>query len=358
MIKPKVLIFSKTRWSECPKLMHQFANLLKENGYKVILFENPSLRFWFSIYKQEDILFIRYFELIHHRLRFFKSLIELNVKVCKFFIRKALKKLNNQNASVVNLNYDYYFSKDLLDANINTIIAENFVDKLKDGCVKTQTAKQLGKTSQNSTINLAVSYPIKKQLEQLVDNTELFFLWAEEAYKNPENGKRRNVVLFFGYINYRIDWPLVLEMIKEGVKFRFIGSIEKSVKSKYLSKARESKNVEVLGPMDIGDIDFSDICCSILPWDTSFEGIQAITINNKCCNLLAHGLPQLYADLPHLLNADYRVISRCKTAQEFIERVNYFSDNFEDCQQPIREFLENHYAKHRVSQLEYCFKNE
>ncbi len=358
MKKPKVLFFTKTTWEEPPRLRHQVVRLLKDMGYDIVFFERPSLNVWLSIRKEEGITFVRHFELIHHRLRFFDFLVKINVGVYKFFIKKAIKKLKIGNEPVLNFSYDYYFLKDFFNTNITTVIDDDFVNKLKDGLVKKNTELQLAKTARNSTYNLAVSYPLRNQLEQFVEKAYLFFPWAEQIYEKPKTDKKRDVVLFFGYINYRIDWPLVLDIIRKGIKFRFIGPIEKSVNLKYLEEAQSSPNVEFLSAMNINNIDFSDICCSILPWDTSFEGIQAITINNKCFNLLSRGIPQLYTDLPYLIEADNQVIGRCRTAKEFMESIKYYSDNFEDCQQPIIDFLEMHYPKKRALELRYYLTNE
>ncbi len=347
MIRPKVILFTKTRWSEPPRLRHQVAKLLTDMGYEVVFFECPSYKSWFQTRRDENMIFVNHFELIHHRLRFSNFLVKINSYVTKFFIKKAIKKLNIENVPVVNFCYDYYFLKDLFSTNIVTIINDDFVNKIKNSTLRKITENQLVRTSENSKVNLAVSYPLRDQLKQFTNNVELFFPWAEEEYKIPEFTRKRDVALFFGYINYRLDWSLVLGIVKKGIKVRFIGPIEKSVDKKKLEEARTYANVEFLSPMNIKEIDFSDICCSILPWDRSLDGVQAITVNNKCFSLLSYGIPQVYSDLPHLIKADTKAIAKCSTADEMVNTINYFSENFEDCQEPIEDFLKQNYSEER-----------
>jgi len=351
MKKPQVLIFTKTRWSEPPRLRHQVTHLLGEMGYDIVFFEKPSFFTWFKIYEKDNIKFVKHFELVHHRLRIFNVFIFLNALVSKAFIRKALKRLDVGKAPAVNFCYDYFFLKELVDGKVITIINDDFVNKIKNEFIRNKTESQISRTAKKSTYNLAVSYPLKHQLERYVDEAGLFLPWAEEQYITPVIGRKRNVVLFFGYINYRIDWDLVLGIIERGVKIRFIGPIESSVDSKLLQKVRSYTNVEFKKAMGIDQVDFSDICCSLLPWDTSLEGIRAITINNKCFNLLARGIPQLYVDLPYLIEADDKVIVRCRNVDEFVEQINFYSDNFDNCQKPIQDFLDKHYSNRRMMDL-------
>lgn len=356
MTKPQVLIFTKTRWTEPPRLRHQVAKLLGGMGYEIVFFEKPSFFVWFKIYEKDNIKFVQHFELVHHRFRIFNVFIFLNAFVCKFFVKKALKRLDAGKAPAINFCYDYFFLNELVGGEIITIINDDFVNKIRNAFIRNKTESQISRTAKNSAYNLAVSYPLKLQLEKYVEKAGLFLPWAEEQYTAPAQGRKRDVVLFFGYINYRIDWDLVLGIIGRGVKIRFIGPIESSVDSKLLQEVRSHKNVQFQEAMGIDQVDFSDICCSLLPWDTSLEGIQAITINNKCFNLLAKGIPQLYVDLPYLIEADTRVIGKCKNVDEFVERINFYSNNFDNCQKPIQEFLEEHYSNRRMRDLKSHLK--
>lgn len=354
----RAIFLTKTRWDEPPRLRHQVVNMLQDQGYEIIFFERPSLFCWYKTWKEDGITFIRHFEPVHHRLRVFRWVVALNALIIKFFLRKAIRQFGLSDEPVLNFSYDYYFINDVLPGKVVTIIDDDFVNKLSDGLVKDMTEYQLAETGRNSVMTLAVSYPLEEQMRQFTDKVGLFFPWAEQSYQPPASWDKRDVAVFFGYINYRIYWPWILELADMGVKLRFIGPIQKCADPEAVQRLRHYPNIEFQPTQKITEIDFDDVCCSILPWDESYEGIKAITINNKCFNLLSYGLPQLYAKLPYLMEADKRVISQAEDASEFAESIRFFSENFESCQEPIRDFLAQNYTSQRFDQLMSHFTSD
>ena len=152
-----IIIFSKTKWQEPPRLRHQLTRLLKKNGHNIIFFEKNSFRakrgipFFCSqptVRLEEGIHFYSHPELLHHQLRPFRLLRKLNEYYELKYINKILNNNNNNKQSsniqpqtsnikhqtsnikpdlIINFNYDYYFLKNIFpDTPIATVINDDF----------------------------------------------------------------------------------------------------------------------------------------------------------------------------------------------------------------------------------------
>ncbi|MDP3265867.1 MAG: hypothetical protein Q8M39_03470 [Sulfuricurvum sp.] len=345
-----VLIFSKTLWEEPPRLRHQLTRLMVSQGHKVTFFEKSSFKQIATIMRNEEgVTFFRHFELLHHQLRFCNTLILFNNLIASTIIRFLTKSLKKD--LIINFNYDYDFLKNLFPSTpIITIINDDFVAQGKSW-MKNSISMQLQSTCNNSDIVLAVSYPLVKHLSLFNKNTNLFLPWAETEYKEPKKlNKKRNVVLFWGYIDHRINWHLITYLLNNNVSIRFIGNIESGAKAN-VKQLQTYKNVEFIDSMPIEKIVLDDICCSLLPYDVTVPGVDAITISNRAFQLLSYGIPLIYSSLPHLLEAPKNVIARCENSKQFKEMIDFFSESFYEIQSDISDFLDTHYAIARYNKL-------
>ena len=224
----RVVIFTKTNWDEPPRIRHQLTKLLLENKHQVVFFEKSNFKqFKIIKYIKDNILFFKHFELLHHQLRPFEFMVKINAMVTKFFIKKALK--NEKIDLIINFNYDYYFLKEMFsDLKIVTIINDDFVAQARPWMPKS-IKQQLKQTCENSDLVFAVSYPLQEQLVEFNKNTKLFFPWTFKKYEKPTNNKNRNVVLYWGYIDHRIDWKKIKYLLEKGIKLRFIGMVSHKV---------------------------------------------------------------------------------------------------------------------------------
>lgn len=348
----KIVIFTKTNWEEPPRIRHQITKLLLENEHEVIFFEKSDFKqFKILKYIKNNILFFKHFELLHHQLRPFKFMVKINAFITKYLIKKSLK--NEKIDLIINFNYDYYFLKEIFpNLKIITIINDDFVAQAKPWMIKS-IENQLKKTCENSDLVFGVSYPLQEQLIKFNKNTKLLFPWSFKKYEEPKKNKKRDVVLYWGYIDHRIDWQVVLFLLEKGIKLRFIGMINNKIKP-ILNDFSKYDNFELLEPMKLEDVYLDDICCSLLSYVNTSNEMKAVTVNNRVFQLLSYGIPLVYVKLPNLIETSEKVIQKCISKEEYLNSIQYFQNNFYNCQSDIAYFLEEHYSEHRYK---YFFKS-
>ncbi len=346
LLNKNIVIFTKTNWNEPPRLRHQLAKLLLSYGHQITFFEKTNLKsLKIEKYTKDKINFIRHYELLHHQLKPFNFLIKLNQFIIKYFIKNSLK--NNDIDLIINFNYDYDFLRELFpNKKVITIINDDFTAQAKPW-MKKSIKTQLASTCQNSDIVLTVSYPLQKQIKEFDIDAYIFFPWAEQRYVAPTNvNQKRDTILFWGYIDHRVDWDIIQYLLDQNIKLRFIGNIQSNIKEK-VEELRRYNNFEVLTATSIDKIRFNDICCSVLPYDLDVNGVKAISISNRAFQLLSYGIPLIYSDLPELINAPTNVISRSRNNKEYLKSIEYFKNNFSLCQNDIEVFLCKHYSEQR-----------
>ena len=113
----RFFLFTKTDWNDYPRLRHQLACLLADNGHEVFFFQLPNFPYQSSkknISEYNGIFLYRYRQLIHHKLRFFPFIHKLNAAFEKKEIKTLSDKLDIKSCDViVNFNYEYYFLREL-----------------------------------------------------------------------------------------------------------------------------------------------------------------------------------------------------------------------------------------------------
>ncbi len=349
----RIAIFTKTNWDEPPRIRHQLTNLLLSYGHEVMFFEKSNLKqFKISKNYKNNILFIKHFELLHHQLRPFKFLVKINAFVTKLLIKKAIK--DEKIDLVINFNYDYYFLKEIFEEQkIVTIINDDFVAQARPW-MTSAIRQQLQKTSQNSDAVFSVSYPLDNQLKVFDSDAKLFFPWAGQKYIAPKDmQQKRDVILYWGYIDNRIDWTVVEYLLKQNIKLRFIGMLSSKVNS-LIESFKKYDNFEIHNPQQLSEIKLDEVCCSLLPYVNASGEMKAVTVNNRVFQLLSYGIPLVYVRLPYLIEAPISVITKCEKNEEYLEAIEYFKENFMKSQSDIKCFLENHYGEERY---EYFFKS-
>lgn len=348
----KVLMVTKTNWSEAPRIRHQLTMLLKRKGYQIVFIEKNAYKSFFIKNRNEDgINFFSHAELIHHQLRYHSVIQWLNNLVVKFYLRKILKKVEFD--FVFNFCYDYSFLKQLIpDKKIITMIEDDFESQAKFG-MTTQIRNQVRKTCKNSDVVLTVSYPLFDKLEKYNPNVKMLFPWSQHKYRSPHEGGERNTVLYFGFV-HRLDWITIEKLIGETkYNYRFIGPTAKESDEKMITHLKTLyTNFEYIPYCNLNDLMLDDVFCSILPYDAKIKSVQACTISNRAFNLLSFGLPLAYADLNHLIEAPDSVIKKNKQADDYKVTLDYFKTNFYQVQNDIQIFLSDHYEDDRWDVLE------
>ena len=166
----RFLIFTKTNWDEPPRLRHQLAKLLLSDGHEIVFFEKPAYilgKRSKNKTSEKKIKFLRYRQLIHHKLRLIPLLHSLNAGFEKAQIN-MLRKDNQFNIKdiIINFNYEYFFLRSLFPENkIITIINDDFWSSALFQYEK-PLRWALKKTCLSSDAVLTVSKPLSEQLSE------------------------------------------------------------------------------------------------------------------------------------------------------------------------------------------------
>jgi glycosyltransferase involved in cell wall biosynthesis len=250
---------------------------------------------------------------------------------------------------IINFRYDCYALRDVYpDVPIITVINDDFVNRARP-YAKREAVYCFESTLRVSDVVLVVSYPLLRQAREIVPDARLFLPWARTHYATPEAGLTRRDVLYWGFINDRIDWDVVLQLLDDGQRVHFVGPIERSARAEQVLAHR---NVEYHGVRPLAELSsvVDRCCCSILPYNVGRSKLE-VTINNRAFELLAFGLPLVYADYPELLEAPEEVISKATTTAQYKEAIAACVATFDARQARIRDFLSEHDSESRYRQL-------
>lgn len=353
----RFLFFTKTRWDEPPRLRHQLAALLLDAGCQVLFFEKPSAiwqrRGAVSKRAAERLTILHSQELLHHKLRLNRVLHAANAKIAVASIRRALEPFApNSRDIIVNFNYEYYFLRGIFPSNrILTVINDDFVSRALFGY--TAPARwALRRTCAESDRVLTVSVPLQQQLSQYCD-VELFLPWADRPYCAPVCEGSRTHLLYWGYINDRIDFDAVHNLSQALLRSRpemrllFVGPVD-SRGHAGLNSIRSLPNVQVTGPARLDELPLNSILAGLIPYRSGVPSIEATTLPNKALQLLARGLPLLISGMPHFIEG--RFILRLNLSQ-VVDQVDMLRQEFHAFQTSIREFVEANDRKSRLAQF-------
>jgi hypothetical protein len=352
--KLRIAIFARTSWSEFPRLRHQVTQLLVSNGHHVTFFEKPDGQTGDERKISDRLTIVPMPEFIHHQLRPFRFISNGVNRFAERLIQKYFH-LDGEPDLIINFNYYFYFLKKLFPhIPVISIINDDFEAQGK-WWMKKNIGFQVEDTCRSSDAVLTVSYPLLTKLSEFNQETFLFFPWAQNKYSPPPITPGRNAILYFGHINHRLDFELMNEIAASGLPFRLIGPVERRVDKTAFRKFLLHNNVTLLPPCPLGELDFSDVCCSVLPYDLRVKSVNACSVSNRSFNLLSRGIPLIAPAMPGGIKISDDVISYCRK-EEFRGCIHYFRNHFYEVQKKIEEALDGNYAADRYALLENLFE--
>lgn len=354
----RFIFFTKTNWVEIPRLRHQLANLLLDNGHEVVFFERPSfvLKHQAETNSSEaNILFCRSRQLIHHKLRLHPALHYLNSIYEKKSIESFRRAVNFlPDDIIVNFNYDYFFIKDLFPRNkLITVINDDFWCRALLGYT-TPLRWVLKETCQTSDVVLTVSIPLKNQLSEFCA-AELFYPWAAQPYIKPAVSLQRKNLLFWGFINKRLNIDYIFQLAEaliienSNIKLLFIGPVQKSDKLP-LKRLMSYENIEITGPQGIEDLNFDEVLAAFIPYVPGNKADDVTTIPNKTFPMLANGLPLVITGMPDFIDEPF-VFRLGNDLVADLKLLSELENKFIPLQSSIKEFVRSNTAKHRLEQF-------
>ncbi|MEM8981963.1 MAG: hypothetical protein AAGC71_02965 [Pseudomonadota bacterium] len=351
----RFIVFTRTHWSEPPRLRRQVSELLLRHGHEVHFFEKRRFGRRTNSVKEGDRLW-RHIgpHLLHHQLKIFGPTNGLDARFLSWIFRKQVD--FSEDDIVLSFCYDFFFLRDLLPRNtIIHVVNDDYISAAIRPH-KASAKRLLETSSRRADHNLVVSYLIEEQVRVATDKVSLFFPWARHNYARPAAGKDRTEVLYWGYINERIDRQLVTGVMDAGITVNFVGNVIDSPDTRAILA---HENASYHGPSPLEDIaDVRDKCCAaIIPYDITNPYVPAVTISNRGFELLSFGFPLIFSDLPRLLEAPDGLIRRSTDLTQFIRAIDESRSRFDELQPTIEEFLSEHTPDSRYAQLMTVIEN-
>jgi hypothetical protein len=343
--RSRVVVVTRSWWNEPPRLRHQVTNLLMANGHEVLFVEKPTMGGRGKVREGHPALSASG-ELVHHQARVARPLTLLNAVAVRASLRRVAAEWAD--AAVVNFNYDYWMLRDLWPtAPMVTIINDDFLGRSRPWAAAEARWAQR-RTLQASDAAFAVSFPLLRQCQADTATAELFLPWLRTPYRPPAPGPRRDI-LYWGFINDRIDWNIIERLAAAGRVIHFAGPIERSPTA---HRVLQSPNVQYHGVASIAELApvVAKCCASIIPYALERTTLE-FTMSNRGFELLGQGLPILYAAFPELLPADPRVIHHCRSPEDYVAAATEAEEGFDSAQPVIEAFLADHTPEIRYRQL-------
>ena len=306
-----IVVYTRTNWFEPPRLRHQVTELLVSNGHTVYFFERPGIfgKKLRRIKISDQLNLFRGWYLLNPKLTINFPLKKINDLVEKRGILNLLREVDSQIDLVINFNYDSYFIKSIFKSTrIVTIINDDFWTKSLP-FTGYYLKYKLKLTCLVSDRVLSVSIPLNLMLSAYCKPL-LFLPWTATAYLSPLNSDR-NVLLFWGYINSRLNMRLIELILKENlsqsiqIKIRFVGPIEKRMKRRLIDLQKRFGSVEIFESQNLESLYTHDVLAALIPYRTGNSTDDVTTLPNKALHLLSKGLPLLISGMPFFIQEPF-----------------------------------------------------
>lgn len=358
-----ILILTRSLWNEPPRLRHQVAELLINNGHHIYFSERPLFlldmdkRNKNAVEVSNQLTLIRPYELIHHQLRVLPVIHYINSILMIKSLKKQLKVPQTINEKpldlIINFNYDaFWLKKTFPSIPIYTIINDDF-ESLSRLPFNKHLSWALRKSCIFSDKVFAVSQPLVVRLSEWA-KTELFLPWSSIKYSEPESRKKRNVILFWGYINERLDIDSLIKSLpfldEFGIRMRFIGPTSDQFGKKAKELLMSFSNVEWFPVCSFNELITDDCFAAIIPYRINSPGVKAIQLSNKALQLLSLGLPIIISSMPNFHKATF--IKKYDNEENLLHQVAYaLSKIFYSLQPEIAQFVSDNQPESRLKQL-------
>lgn len=339
----KFVLFSKSMWSEAPRLRHQITNMLRSHGHQVEFFQKPLFPHQTESLQDlgrvdETLRTHQTRQLLHAQLRLHPALAYLNAAFEKQSIRRAARDVVAATDVVVNFNYDYFFLRDLFPKNkIVTVINDDFVAQAK--FLQGEHVRwALGRTCQISDVVLTVSYPLMDQLSEWTSPV-LFLPWADSPYIAPDLEAERNAVFLWAHIDRRIDFELLDAAAKARPNYAFhiVGPVAADVQASLDRLVSDNANVVAVPSKKLNELPLSSFFASIIPYKKHVKDIEAVTLSNKSFQLMSRGFPLVTHGMPHFYGSD--AIFKSQNLTDFCSALDSAHNRFEALQSVISSLM-------------------
>ena len=350
----KFIMFSKTMYSETPRIRHQVSDLLISYGHEVVFYQRPLFFFnkknkLINEKKSRSLEIKQTRQLLHHQLRVFNALSFLNASYETRQIKKSFQDINDEDV-IINFNYDYSFLRSVFKKNkIITLINDDFVAQSKFNSGK-HTLKYLSNTLKISDVVLTVSYPLFNQASNFSKSVQMFLPWSKKKYSEPVKSNR-NTVLLWAHIDKRIDFNLVEDILSNNSNFffHFVGPISEGNVIDINKLKEKYSNLILSKATSLEDLPLDTYFASIIPYKSGVSDIEAVTASNKTFQILSKGIPLVTYGMPSFL--EHESIFKAKTYKDFSKFIYEAYENFECLQPGIKKLVNEQQPSQRYEQI-------
>lgn len=349
--RPLAVVSTVTPWHEPPRIRHQLTRQLTR-FYNVLYIQLP-----FGSDSRED-----HFEQIHERLVIYRpkklhhvfARLWIHLKPFhSFFDKRLVRNIENtiqgtgyKKAILINFQFNF---PEIMNSNLFIkkiyFCNDEFPGRAKLDWQKRQLKEYEDQVASNADACIAVSLPLLDKLKKISKNTRLLLPGHEFDTKKQRAGtiglrkRERPVhVCFMGYINYRICFDWLLEMVKcNDFDLTLLGPVQQRNTIKELLNFHNFRTSVPLEGQELQNF-LTKMDVLIMPYDTRLKSVQATTAPNKLFQYLACGKPIVISDMSHFIDLPDKCIYRARNAKEFVECVRRAYD--EDCEEFMRRRIE------------------
>lgn len=359
-IPRSALVITRTDWLEPPRLRHQLARLLTNAGHTVTFVQRPACLLppthpcSTAGSDVPGLTLLSPRETLHHQLRFSPWLHWLNASMARRDLLKRLTVLDQPSPElIINFNYDAFWLRSLFpEQPILTIINDDF-EALGRLPMRRHLTWALKRTCAMSTQVFTVSEPLRQRLSRWCE-PELFLPWAPNAYEAPSPSSERQVLLYWGYINERLDVASLHASLdalsRQGLRLRFVGPCDRH--GHQLQRLLSSSPAfEWMPACSFEALNTSDCFAALLPYRLDYPPNLAAQLPNKALQLLSRGLPLISTPLPHLQCAPFVIPFEPSSVTSLIAACDAVLEQFTALQPAIAEYVEANGPEVRLRQL-------
>ena len=340
------ILVTNTDWNEVPRIRHQIAYLLAQNGHRVIFFQrrrNLNYKFDHSSFAFRKNISIFSLPLrLHPKLRlpgFISLLSYLDSLYIYFFLFVRFRSLSHENFVFINFCQENFHLPSFFSASKHILFVHDHFPA--------QTSSYLFKKILSSQFQLSVkAYKQRSILTSsatLCDlvrsvtspvSSDIFYPWSNSEHtlattSSSSSSVSKNVILYWGVKNEFIDVDFLLELkslmqslVSLGASYQLwlVGPwVNNNIKSlAYKMGLFDGNIIKDFPQMSFADIPVDKVLCGLIPFKINghlVTHLSTVELSNKAFCFVEHHIPMLVRGLPNFLSYDFFI--KISTVEQF-----------------------------------------
>ncbi|SFP63916.1 hypothetical protein SAMN05443579_113104 [Variovorax sp. PDC80] len=286
-----VHIFSRSKWDEPHRLRQQLAGLLS-SGYQVEYW-SPKSSGNLNRLNLPNELRLRQFRFIE-RFASVPFVSIANAIFLYFYLKANVKKGD----VVFNFLPELIWIPRQRCSAIISVLNDDFASmapKVSAWWVRWMLKRMAAKADAALYVStlLRTKYPAK--------NGYLFYPWSDFEFFSEKNKKRRDVILYWGYISSHLNLEQIEEMARQildsslSLEIHLVGPLDSLVSERILELAQKFSCVKYFPPRSLKALDMERVLCGLELLGKDFKNAGAVEFPNKAPRLLAYGIPLVFS---------------------------------------------------------------